>query len=213
MSPKAPDPSVRTALVETAAHIIATEGLGKLTLRRLASDVGTSTMAIYTHFGGMDELRRAVRQEGFFRLGLELNAVERSDDPVADYLVLGWAYHHNATTNPDLYRAMFMDGPVDELDRGTGLETFAVCVEAGERCQAAGRFSPGDAGTRSLALWGVLHGLASLELAHLLDRAEAIESLQAAAADLFVAWGDERAAVEASRGIAARRIGEAEHSD
>lgn len=206
MSPKPADPSVRTALVETAAHIIATEGLGKLTLRRLASDVGTSTMAIYTHFGGMDELRRAVRSEGFSRLGRDLNAVDHTDDPVADYLVLGWAYHHNATANPDLYRAMFLDGPVDEIDRGTGLETFAVCVEAAERCERAGRFSPGDAGTRSLALWGVLHGLASLELANLLDGAETLQSLQAAAVDLFVAWGDERAAVEASTAAAAERI-------
>lgn len=208
MSPKPADPSVRTALVETAAHIIATEGLGKLTLRRLASDVGTSTMAIYTHFGGIDELRRAVRGEGFFRLGADLNGVERSDDPVADFMVLGWAYHHNATTNPDLYRAMFLDGPIDGEDRGTGLETFAVCVAATERCQEMGRFSPGDAGTRSLALWGVLHGLASLQLANLLEEAEALESLQAAAADLFVAWGDKRSAVEASRDAAVRRIRE-----
>lgn len=206
MCAKPVDPSIRTALVETAAHIIAVEGPGKLTLRRLAGDVGTSTMAIYTHFGGMDELRRAVRQEGFTRLGAELSAVEQTDDPVGDYFVLGAAYHRNATVNADLYRAMFLDGPVDEADRGSGLETFAMCIEAAERCEAAGRFSPGEAEVRALALWGVLHGLVSLELANLLNGAEALRSLQAAATDLFVAWGDDRASVGASEVHAAQRV-------
>jgi AcrR family transcriptional regulator len=66
--PKTADPSVRTALIEHAARITAEEGREALTLRRLAAGVGTSTMAVYTHFGGMDDLRRAVRREGFARL-------------------------------------------------------------------------------------------------------------------------------------------------
>jgi AcrR family transcriptional regulator len=207
MSAKPADPSIRDSLVETAAHIIATEGLGKLTLRRLAADVGTSTMAIYTHFGGVQELRRAVRQEGFARLGADLNAVDHTDDPVADYLVLGWAYYRNATQNPDLYRAMFLDGPIDEADQGTGLETFAICVEAAERCTEAGRFSPGDAGTRALVLWSILHGLASLQLANLLDGTEALRALADAGADLFTAWGDDRRATDRSLSTAIDRMG------
>ena len=60
--------NLRPALIEAAARLIATEGASGLTLRRVADAVGTSTMAIYTHFGGMPELRRAVRREGFARL-------------------------------------------------------------------------------------------------------------------------------------------------
>lgn len=206
MCAKRVDPSIRTALVETAARIIATEGLAKLTLRRLAGDVGTSTMAIYTHFGSMDELRRAVRQEGFARLGAELDAVERTEDPVADYIVLGAAYHRNATANPDLYRAMFLDGPIDDVDRSQGLETFATCVDAVQRCETEGRFSPGDAGLRALAQWGVLHGLVSLHAANLLDEDEVVRSAQTAATDLFLAWGTDPDALDASLTRAAQRI-------
>ena len=60
--------SLRPALIEAAARLIATEGADGLTLRRVADEVGTSTMAVYTCFGGMPELRRAVRREGFARL-------------------------------------------------------------------------------------------------------------------------------------------------
>ena len=62
------DNGMRPALIEAAARLIATEGVAGLKLRRVAEEVGTSTMAIYTYFGGMPELRRAVRQEGFARL-------------------------------------------------------------------------------------------------------------------------------------------------
>ncbi|MGH9137362.1 MAG: TetR/AcrR family transcriptional regulator [Acidimicrobiales bacterium] len=205
MSPKPADPAVRTALLETAAHLIATEGLGKLTLRRLASEVGTSTMAVYTHFGGMDELRRAVRREGFARLGAHLSAVERTNDPVADYIVLGWAYYTTGAENPDLYRAMFMDGPVDEADAGMGVETFEQCVAAVQRCIDAGRFSVDNAVDAAMQQWAMMHGIVSLQIAHLVQPAEALGCLTKAI-DVFTAYGDDRRALGRSRKRAFDRI-------
>src|SRR3954452_21410497 len=76
-------------------------------LRALVDSVGTSTMAVYTHFGGMAGLWRAVRQEGFTRLATHLAAVEASADPVVELTALGAAYTSNALPNPYLYRAMF----------------------------------------------------------------------------------------------------------
>ena len=78
MSPKRADGAVRTAFIETAAQLIATEGSSGLTLRRVADQVGTSTMAVYTHFGGMNELRLEVRREGFARLAAHLAQVEQT---------------------------------------------------------------------------------------------------------------------------------------
>ena len=66
-------------------------------------------MAIYTHFGGMDELRLEIRREGFARLAAHMAAVADSDDPVADLSELGSAYFANALANPNLYRVMFME--------------------------------------------------------------------------------------------------------
>src|SRR5947199_4222618 len=79
-----PAGELRTALLDAAAHLIAADGSARLTARRIAEEVGTSTMAIYTHFGGMPGLRQAVRREGFARLSARLAAVHPSDDPLAD---------------------------------------------------------------------------------------------------------------------------------
>ena len=169
MSPKAPDPKVRMALLETAAELIAADGAANLSLRKLATKVGTSTMAVYTHFGGMDELRREVRREGFNRLRDHLSAVPRTDDPVADIGQLGTAYYVNAVTNPHLYRAMFLEGPVGDDDADVGMDTFGQLVEAVQRCIDTGAFAPGDAYAMAQQLWAVSHGVVALQLAHLLE--------------------------------------------
>jgi AcrR family transcriptional regulator len=205
VSPKTPDPSVRTALLEAAARLVATEGRGALTLRRLAGEVGTSTMAIYTHFGGMDEVLREVRREGFARLGAFLGAVEETEDPVADVGALGWAYYRSAAANPNLYRAMFMDGPVDLDDFSTGLDTFVRLISAVERCIAAGRFRAADPAALATQLWALTHGLITLQFAHLLSEDQVLETMGETAGNLFRAWGDEPQAIAESRARTRKR--------
>src|SRR5581483_3286475 len=107
MSPRLADPGVRTALLETAARLIAVDGSAGLTLRRLVDEVGTSTMAVYTHFGGMQNLRREIRREGFARLKVHPEQVPPGPDPLTDIALLGWAYYENAIDNPHMYRVMF----------------------------------------------------------------------------------------------------------
>lgn len=189
VSPKTADPAVRTALLETAARLIATEGSAGLTLRRLADEVGTSTMAIYTHFGGMQNLRQEVRQEGFARLRAHLDSVRPGTDPLADLARLGWAYHDNALENPNLYRAMFMDP--EPAGDGIGLDTFEQLVAGVRRCLEAGRFSPADPYALALQLWSMAHGVVALQLSGLLDSTVARKTLHAAWRNLCLAFGDD----------------------
>lgn len=191
MSPRVADPAIRTALIEAAAQVTATEGSSALTLRRVAGEVGTSTMSVYTHFGSMDELRRAVRVEGFARLREHLNAVADTGDPVADLAHLGQAYYLTAVENPNLYRAMFMDGPVDEDDKETGLETFDRLVAGVQRCMDAGRFRPDDPRALALQLWGLQHGMITLQFAHMLTPDEALRGVLGAGYNLILAFGDD----------------------
>ncbi len=202
---------MRSALIESAARIVATEGRSALTLRRLAADVGTSTMAIYTHFGGMEELRRAVRREGFARLRARLSAVRETRDPMADLTLLGAAYYMSATAAPNLYRAMFLDGPVDEADLDTGLDTFMYLVKGIARCQERDRFPAApstDPAELAVEVWALTHGLVSLQLAHLLPAEQAVQHLESGARSLFVAWGAERRKLRSSATRAGRRLSE-----
>ena len=196
---------LRGALIDAAARLVATEGPSRLTLRRLAEDVGTSTMAIYTYFGGMPELWRAIRHEGFSRLAAQLHEVTETADPVADLTMLGRAYCANAVGNPDLYRVAFMQDPLDEVDAEAGSEAFTLLVAGVERCIAAGRFDPADAEELATEFWALGHGVIALALARLITSERATETLESGTGRLFTAWGDAPDATRASLRRAARR--------
>ena len=200
MSPRIADPAVAEALVEVGARLIAERE--PLSTRRLAAEVGMSTSAVYTHFGSMEELRRAVRRAGFERLAEYQTSFAPSDDPVADLTKQGWGYCQNALTNPDMYRVMFMETPVDESDAGVGLYTFQMLVDGVQRCIDAGRFEPADPTEMATQLWASAHGVLALHLAGMIE-AERVDPLcfQMARA-LCIAFGDESDALEASLGRA-----------
>ena len=204
MSPRAADPAVRRALIDRAARSLVERQ--PLTLRRLAADVGVSTMAVYTHFGGMPELLRAVRVDAFERLGRDLASVRHTKDPVADLLTLGWAYCRNAMSQPDLYRVMFLE-PVDEPDTdAAGAGVFLHVIDAVERCQEAGRIDGADAASFAVQLWGLTHGFVVFALRGVLAVDDMVEQLSGASRALLVGSGDEPAAADRSMRTLRRRM-------
>lgn len=189
--PKPPDPAVRAALIDTAARLLAEEGPRSLTTRRLATEVGTSTMAVYTYFRGMKELRHALRVEGFDRLAGYLDRVEPNPgDPIVELRELGGAYITNAFVNPHLYRFMFMEKPIDE-DPSVGLSTFERLVEGVGRCVAAGQFE-GDPWELARQLWAGVHGVVTLTLAGFLTRDEALATSFQMVVNMYAAFGADR---------------------
>lgn len=154
------DPAVRSLLIDRAAQMLSARQ--PVTLRSLVAGTGVSTMAVYTYFGSMDGLWKAVRQEGFTRLAVRLAEVTPSADPVRDLAALGAAYLSNALANPDLYRVMF-DASAELEDTAAADRTLHHLVRTVDRARAAGRFrddiDPLELATQS---WTIGHGLASL---------------------------------------------------
>lgn len=198
MSPKIADPEVRSSLIETAARLLADEGPAALSTRRLASELDTSTMAVYTHFGGMDGLHRAVREECFARLTGYFDTVTPTEDPVEDLSAMGWSYCFNAVVNPQLYRAVFLERPIDAADSAIGRGAVQQPIDTVARCIEAGRFSAADPEALATQLWAGGHGMICGLLTELLTLEELTESYSAMGVNLFVGFGDERQSAERS---------------
>jgi AcrR family transcriptional regulator len=209
VSPRSADPTVRAALITAAARVLATDGPNALTTRRLATEVGTSTMAVYTHFGSMDQLRRAVRREGFARLAERLDAIPRTEDPVADLAAAGLAYFRAGLAEPELYRAMFTDHP-PEGDDDAGAGTFRRVADSVGRCVAAGRFErAGESLEAAWAgeIWTMRHGLVTLALTGLLPERQIHFLLADMTYRLAVGYGDDRGAARRSVDEGSRTAG------
>lgn len=170
------DGGKRRALLEAAARIMAQEGPHAVSIRRLAAEVGSSTMAVYTWYGGKPNLMRAVYREAFVRFRDRLEAQPRGGDPLVDLIRLGRAYRDHALADPHLYAVMFgqhsslFDPEPDDVVLAAG--TFEVLVDAVGRCTDDGTLG-GDPRNGAWQIWAAVHGVMSLELAHALPPGKA----------------------------------------
>jgi AcrR family transcriptional regulator len=212
MSPRRRDPELRPRLVDVAARLLLAEGPQALTTRRIATEAGCSTMAVYTNFGGMPGLVREMVREGFARLDGCFSHVRESDDPVADMFLLGWAYRRNALTYPHLYKAMFGaasigDFSLDGRDRRTGRYTLEHVVRCAGRCIAAGRFTDKNIDLVGHLMWTAVHGVVTLELGgYLIAPYTADVCFDSIVSSLMVSVGDTPEATAVSLAIARERL-------
>ncbi|GAA4620096.1 TetR/AcrR family transcriptional regulator [Actinoallomurus vinaceus] len=210
MSPRPAQADLRNALMEAAARVLAQDGPVGLSTRRLAKEVGTSTMAIYTYFGSMDDLVRAVVHEGFARLNTSMTAIGDSADPVADVVAHGRVYRWSAYKNPDLYQVMLgalniASFSLTDEDRRHGRYVLDILIGSVRRCMAAGRFPEGDAELVAHQFWTALHGIVTLELGgYLFAPYDADACFDAQAHSLIVGNGDDGARAWASMRRSAR---------
>src|ERR1700759_194796 len=98
--------NVRAELLHAAVAILNADGPDALQTRKIASAAGTSTMAVYTHFGGMPALIAAVAEEGLRQFDAAMT-MPPTADPVADLMATGIAYRRYAIEYPHMYRLMF----------------------------------------------------------------------------------------------------------
>ncbi|KAA5833653.1 TetR/AcrR family transcriptional regulator [Saccharopolyspora hirsuta] len=168
--PRAHDDALRTRLLDRAGEVLSAQGPEGLGLRRLAADVGTSTTAVYSLFGGKPGLVRELYVEGFRRFGDRMEQVPRTDDPVADLCALGLAYRESALANPHFYSIMFgravPDFAPDDEAVDAALRSLRPLQETVARGIAQGVLVDTDPDEITFAAWALVHGLISLELQH-----------------------------------------------
>ncbi|HKU34427.1 MAG TPA: TetR-like C-terminal domain-containing protein [Paenarthrobacter sp.] len=160
------DQAVHKRLLEVTAELVDREGPARVTLRDVAAAANTSTTAIYSLFGGKAQLLTAAVDDGFRSFG------ESQRDASKDGLAgLGRAYRTWALTHPALYRLMFSGALAAYIDCSPTPEVASASmlplVEAVTSAQEAGRLKKDDPQTVSMAIWGQVHGLVSLELAQM----------------------------------------------
>lgn len=167
--------SPRNRLVWAALAVLERDGPAAIQARTLAGEIGASTMAVYTHFGGMPKLIEAVVREGLTRFAEHTRAVIHTDDPMADLLAGGLAYGEFALQNPQLYRLLFgltdlgrgmklPEGAATPWDLTEGVDALSVLVTAVERVIKAGRIRPQDPTRAATQILCATHGFVLLAM-------------------------------------------------
>lgn len=160
--------SVGSMLLKAASDLLAADGPGALTVRRIANAAGVSTMNVYSRFGGKDGVVEHLFIEGFTRLGSGMSSVTTTDDPIADIKSCGLSYRRFAIDNPTLYAVMF-DRVVPDYEPTVEAQviagaTLGLLASRLERAMHAGVLRTADPLNTAALVWATCHGVVSLEL-------------------------------------------------
>ncbi len=161
---------LKNALIQAGIKILAKEGVGGLSLRKVAKKAGVSHSAPYAHFPDKQSLIAAISTEGFKQLYTELDAAVSpySSDPRQQLAEGAWAYVQFAMKNTDTFNIMFSGVLEKEKDYPAYVEssrkTFERVVEVVRACQDASVLRSAPAEMMAISVWGQLHGIISLAL-------------------------------------------------
>jgi AcrR family transcriptional regulator len=155
------------ALLGAAHRLLATEGPDALTVRRIATEAGMSTMNVYSRFGGKAGVIDELYADGFQRLLAAIEGVTHTDAAVDDLVAMAIAYRRFAVENPRFYEIMFgkfTASPQAMQAGATGLDSYVQRVERAVDDSAIRLPDDLDPKSAAVWLWATCHGMVSLEL-------------------------------------------------
>jgi AcrR family transcriptional regulator len=155
------------AILEAASKLLSDEGAGALTVRRIATEAGCSTMGLYSRFGGKDGVVDQLYVQGFDQLCDAMGALPTTGDALGDLRLCARSYRETALAHATHYMVMFGGAVPGFEPTPTSMQVahgaFDRLVSRVQRCIDEGIFR-GDAPKLAEVLWGSMHGLVMLEL-------------------------------------------------
>ncbi|WP_373087629.1 TetR/AcrR family transcriptional regulator [Zhongshania sp.] len=163
--------NLRQELMELAEKHLVTGGIGELSLRALAREIGVSQTAPYRHFKDKNALLAALATEGFRRFFALCEASENEPRADLSLLMFGLSYVQFAKLHTEMFHLMF--GPVLQ-PRNDYPELFAAGREAIYKVRAGVErgFKTNvirqldDVASMAHTVWAAVHGVATLMLDH-----------------------------------------------
>lgn len=154
--------NVREEALAAAHALIAETGYEKLSIRRVADQVGIAHRSLYNHFEDREALLDAVATEGYEALAKKLSAAKTTDSFVS-------AYTNFALKNPSLY-ALMTSRPHATMKEKPELQKAAHLVITEAIRLFSDQAAPTDEKKRSVfKIHMMLHGGLSLYQSGILD--------------------------------------------
>jgi AcrR family transcriptional regulator len=158
----------RERFLQAALTVLVERGVAGLTVRGFAEAAGSSTIGVYTRFGGRTGVLDALYERTFEMLQAELSRLPAATGCTeADVLAFGRTYRDFALESPARYAFMF-ERAVPGYDPDPDLRMIAQRTSydvLAQRVRPAVR--PGmDPDIAGYLVWTTIHGLVSLELTH-----------------------------------------------
>jgi AcrR family transcriptional regulator len=137
--PREHDEHTAAALLAAAERTIQARGPEALSIRGVATDVGTTTRAVYSLFGSKDGLITALGAHGFDLLRQGLEALPITDDPGLDLIEAALMFRRFALDHPSLFAISVQRKPPEAFTIGAvaGLPSYDSSLQVRAAANAA----------------------------------------------------------------------------
>ena len=164
---------LRAKILESAQQIIHEEGYQALTIRKIATRIEYSPMALYNHFADKTAILVALARNVFARL--EEALPKPGKDPLVTLRKVLLAYIEFGLEHPDEYQLVFMtcipgqtpatpQTKAEEVpDHTGGRQAFERLLRSVEACIGTGKVT-GHPFQIATALWAGIHGAVSIQI-------------------------------------------------
>ncbi|HEY6561026.1 MAG TPA: TetR/AcrR family transcriptional regulator [Polyangiaceae bacterium] len=165
----------RTKILEAASQLLTTEGYDAVTMRMIAQKIEYSVAALYQHFENKETIFGELSRQVFRQMGSQFNAVLAGiEDPIERLRAAASLYIGFAVQCPQYFRLVLMtrlprvapttphNGEKDDPELIFFIP-FRAAVEDAIRADLL-RPELSDDELIAQALWGAIHGLATLEV-------------------------------------------------
>jgi AcrR family transcriptional regulator len=167
--PREHDEHTATALLKAAERAIEQSGPEAISIRGVASDVATTTRAVYSLFGSKQGLVAALAAHAFDLLGTGMEQLPDTSAPADDLIEAGLVIRRFTLEHPSLFRIVFRNTadpfmrsqPVVRVSSAQALTVLKAKVA---RLVTAGLLDANGVDEATLHFRALCDGLAGLEL-------------------------------------------------
>jgi AcrR family transcriptional regulator len=166
--------SAEARVLDAAYNLYVSEGMGALSMRRVALAIGNTAPALYKHFDSKDALIEAIAERGFEVFDSRLIKIANTGRALRRIVRILQCYRDFAIDEPQLFEIMFVVPrarrrrfPDDFAARRS--TSFNMLHSAVEQAMQEKRIRKDDALELTLNLWAFAHGLVGLHRAGRFD--------------------------------------------
>lgn len=159
---------LKNTLIQAGVEILSEEGVGALSLRKVAQRAGVSHNAPYFHFVDKQALIAAISTEGYRSLYEQLVSIRITyqSDPRRQLVEAAFMYLRFAQTQPAHFKVTFSNA-VEREEAYPDLVEMAdnligELIKIVDACQKAGILHPAPVGAMAVSVWSAVHGFTSL---------------------------------------------------
>ncbi len=168
---------IRKSILDASIKLFVEEGFENVTIRKIADIIEYSPTTIYLYFKDKNEIFYQLHELGFQKMVAMNQNLANIKNPLTRLYKMGENYINFGLAHPEFYDIMFiLNAPMQTLegmencDWKNGEAALHSLMEIIDECMKKGYIKKGNTQAVAMAIWGMVHGLVSLQIRSRFDK-------------------------------------------